>query len=412
MSKPIKRYYRLFAIGILGTLVFAVLVPQMIKTIKTRYPFKSYYLRYSKWRYDWRSASEMGDGKSSLEIIIEGPMGIAEDDSGNIFISDREARFVWKVEPSGRATVIAGTGRSTGSNGLSRTITRGLEVDFASPEGLVVDKNGNILLADSFNHVIIKLDREGNVSHLVGNGQRGFNGDGKPALEASLANPYDVRLDSKGNVYIADVLNHRIRKVGLDGLITTVAGTGVPGYAGDGGPATDAQLNTPYGILIDKWDNLLIADSDNHVIRKVGKDGIINTIAGSGRRGYKGDGDQALAAEFDSPQSLAMDEQGRLFIGDEHNNAIRIIQLDGTVGTLVGARGPGFSGDGGKASVAQIADPENLCVLKNGSLLISVRDNSRVRIVHPNGIIGTFAGRGPTAKHRYYAPIRLSPVMP
>ena len=134
-----------------------------------------------------------------------------------------------------------------------------------------------------------------------------------------------------------------------EGIITTVAGTGVPGYSGDGGPAVDAQLNTPYGILFDRDDNLLIADSENHVIRRVGSDGIIRTIAGSGQRGYDGDGGPALSAKFDSPQSLAIDSQGRIYVNDEHNNAIRVLEPDGTVRTLVGTRGPGFSGDGGPA---------------------------------------------------------------
>ena len=214
-------------------------------------------------------------------------------------------------------------------------------------------------------------------------------------------------IDSKGNVYIADVMNHRIRKVDGEGVITTVAGTGVIGYSGDEGPAVDAQLNTPWGILIDADDHLLIADSENHVIRKVDNDGIIRTIAGSGQRGFDGDGGAALSAKFDAPQALALDSQGRLYIGDEHNNAIRVIELDGSVRTLVGTRGPGFSGDGGPAQLAQIADPENILIRRDGSILITVRDNSRVRLVSPDGMISTFAGKGPTSKHDYFAPISL-----
>jgi NHL repeat len=247
---------------------------------------------------------------------------------------------------------------------------------------------------------------------IAGNGSRGYDGDGKPATESSLAHPYDVRLDSKGNVYIADVFNHRIRKVDLNGIMTTVAGTGVQGYSGDGGLAVNAQLNMPYGILLDKNDNLLIADSENHVIRRVTSDGLIRTFAGSGQRGYDGDGGPALAAKFDSPQSLAIDSQGRIYIVDEHNNAIRVIEVNGTVRTLVGTKGPGFSGDGGPASLAQIADPESILIRKDGSVLISARDNSRLRIISPEGVISTFAGKGPTSKHDYFAPITLPTVEP
>ncbi len=338
-------------------------------------------------------------------------MGLGEDRMGNLYVADRDARFVWRIEPSGRATVIAGTGKTTDPKGLP-ALHPARDVDFASPEGLVVDRDGNILLVDSLNHAILKIDADGYMTHLAGNGQLGFNGDGILATKASLAFPYDVRLDSKGNVYIADVKNHRVRKVDVNGMISTVAGTGVAGYSGDGGLATNAQLNMPYGIFLDRNDNLLIADSDNHVIRKVTSDGIIRTFAGSGQRGYDGDGGPALTAKLDSPQSLAIDSQDRIYIGDEHNHAIRVIEVDGTMRTLVGTRGPGFSGDGGPASMAQIADPESILIRKDGSVLVSVRDNSRLRIVYPDGTINTFAGRGPTSRHDYYSPIRLPPIDP
>jgi hypothetical protein len=195
-------------------------------------------------------------------------------------------------------------------------------------------------------------------------------------------------------------------------VISTFAGTGVPGYSGDGGPAVNAQLNMPYAVTVDKDDNVLIADSDNNVIRKIGPDGIIHTIAGTGQSGFDGDGGPALAAKFNSPQAFALDNNGRIYIDDEHNNAIRILEPDGRVQTLVGHKGPGFSGDGGPASLAQIADPEGIWVRRDGSILISARDNSRLRIVTPDGIINTFAGRGPTGKHSYFAPIRLPTVEP
>ena len=393
-------------------LVAMVLSSTVRRAVLMEGPLQGPYLRYSKWRYNWRSPADMGDGRKANEIIIEGPMGIAEDEQGNVYVTDREAKFVWKIEPSGLARVIAGTGKVTGPEGLDRSRVLARDVDLASPESILVDKDGNLLFADSYNHTILKLDRDGYLNPVAGNGQRGFNGDGMKATEAALAFPYDIHLDSKGNLYIADVFNHRIRKVDGNGTITTVAGNGTAGYSGDRGPAVKAQLNMPYGITLDKDDNLLIADSDNNVIRKVGSDGIIHTIAGSGQRGFYGDGGPALAAAFDSPQSLVIDDKGRMYINDEHNNAIRFIEPDGTVGTLVGAKGPGFSGDGGPAISAQIADPENIWVRKDGSILIAARDNSRLRIVSSDGIINTFAGRGPTAKHSYFAPISLPTVEP
>lgn len=390
-----------------------ILSSKVRRALITNGPLKEPYLRYSKWRYNWRSPSDLGDGKQALEVIIEGPMGIGEDRDGNLYVSDREGKLVWKIEKSGRAVVIAGTGKPTGSRGLPEGRFRALDTDLAMPEGLVVDRDGSILLTDSYNHVILRLDQEGYFTRFAGTGERGRGGEGVKALESAFAFPCDVRLDSKGNVFVADLENNRIRKITRDdGLVTTVAGTGVPGYSGDGGPALKAELNAPWGIFVDKDDNLLIADSNNDAIRKVGNDGIIQTIAGNGQEGYDGDGGPARAAKLNTPQSLAVDAAGRIYIGDEHNDAIRVVELDGTIRSLIGIKGPGFSGDGGPASNAQIADPENLWIRSDGSILISVRDNARLRIISPDGIISTFAGKGPTSLHDYYGPITIPSVEP
>jgi NHL repeat-containing protein len=410
---PLLSRNKFFAVGIVAVLFAPVILSGRVRhTLITHWPLKEPYLKYSKWRYKWRSPSDLGSGKNAMQIIIEGPMGIGEDREGNIFVSDREGKLVWEFERSGRAVVIAGTGRPTGAGGLPPGSSPAQDLDLAMPEGLVVDHEGDILLADSYNHVILRIDRAGNATLFAGTGERGAGAEGVKATESALSFPVDVRLDSKGNVFIADLRNHRIRKITRDGLITTVAGTGVAGFSGDGGPAIKAQLDMPYGVWLDKNDELLIADSNNNRIRKVTSDGIIHTVAGSGKEGFDGDGGPATAAKLNSPQSLGGDREGRIYIGDEHNNAIRILELDGTIQTLVGSEGPGFSGDGGPASQAQIADPENIWVRSDGSILISARDNARLRIVSPNGIISTFAGRGPTKVHDYFAPIRLPPVDP
>lgn len=410
-GKPKASRKKLLIIVTAMVLLAPVILSSTVRRAMTsKGPLKEPYLRYSKWRYNWRAPSDLGDGRNATQVVIEGPMGIGEDSDGNLFVSDRDGKLVWKIEKSGRAVVIAGTGRTTGSAGLPSGRLVAQEVDLAMPEGLVVDRDGSILLADSYNHLILRISRDGSLTRFAGNDQRGRGGEGMQATESSLAFPCDVRLDSKGNVFIADLENHRVRKITRDGLITTVAGTGAPGYSGDGGAAVNAELNTPYGIFLDKDDNLLIADSNNNVIRKVGSDGIIHTIAGSGQQGYDGDGGPAREAKLNAPQSLAVDSSGRIYIGDEHNDAIRILDLDGTIRTLIGSKGPGFSGDGGPASFAQIADPENLWVREDGALLITVRDNARLRIVTPDGIINTLAGKGPTSRHDYYGPISLPTV--
>ena len=412
MMSIISKKTFLILVALVAVLCAPVVLSSRLRRALITGPLKEPYLKYSKWRYHWRSPSDVGDGKNALQVIIEGPMGIGEDREGNIFLSDREGKLVWKLDKSGRAFVIAGTGKPTGSRGLPDGRVPARELDLAMPEGLVIDVDGSILQTDSYNHVIWRIDQEGYVTRFAGTGERGRGGENVKALESSFAFPCDVRLDSQGNVFVADLENNRIRKITREGIVTTVAGTGVPGYSGDGGPAIKAELNAPWGILVDNNDNLLIADSNNDVIRKVGSDGIIQTIAGNGEEGYDGDGGPARAAKLNTPQSLAVDAAGRLYIGDEHNDAIRVVEPNGTIRTLVGSKGPGFSGDGGPASLAQIADPEGLWIRKDGSILISVRDNARLRIITPDGIINTLAGRGPTSFHDYYGPISIPSVEP
>lgn len=382
-------------------LLFVLSVPTAMPLLKRYKPLHPLYTRYSKWRYDWRSPDEMGDGKGAREILLEGPMGLAEDSFGNVFVSDRDARFVWQIAASGKATVIAGTGLSASAKSSIPARAQAREAAFGSPEGLALDAEGNLFVADSTLNVVFKIDRDGWRTIFAGSVQAGYSGDGGPATAATLRTPYDVRLDNQGNIYIADVHNHAVRKVDRAGLITTVAGTGTAGYNGDGGPAIRAQLNTPYGLLLDADGRLLIADSENNRIRRVGRDGVITTIAGTGTAGYSGDGGPATAAQFNVLQSLALDARGRLYIGDEHNHALRAIEPDGTVRTIIGNYGYGYAGDGGPAALAQLADPENLLVRRDGTLLITARDNARVRIITPDGKINTWAGRGPSAKHIY-----------
>jgi trimeric autotransporter adhesin len=382
-------------------LFFALSALIAMPSLKWFGPLRPLYTRYSKWRYNWRSPDEMGDGKGVREILLEGPMGIAEDRFGDVFVSDRDARFVWRIAASGKTTIIAGTGLSSSAKTGIPARVQAREAAFGSPEGLAVDADGNLFLADSSLNVVFKIDRDGWRTIFAGSVQAGYAGDGGPATAAKLHAPYDIRLDAQGNLYIADVYNHAVRKVDHAGIITTIAGTGTAGFSGDNGPATQAQLSKPYGLLLDTEEYLFIADSENNRIRKLGRDGVITTIAGTGTAGFSGDNGPALAAQFNVPQSLAQDAQGRLYIGDEHNHALRAIEPNGTVRTIIGNHGHGYAGDGGLATAAQIADPENLLVRRDGSLLITARDNARVRIITTDGKINTWAGSGPSAKHEY-----------
>ena len=338
--------------------------------------------------------SERGNGGPKDLIALAEPVGLAEDDFGNVYISERGkswigGRVIWKIDADGVARVIAGTGR----RGNSRVDVPALESSFGSAEGIILDRAGRIYFADAWNHVVLRLELDGSLTRVAGTGKAGYNGDGIPAVQAELNEPYDVALDSQENIYIADNANHRIRMVGKDGVIHTFAGTGVAGYRGDGGPAKQAQLHGLFNIAVDSQDRIYIPDAHNHAIRRVDHDGIITTIAGTGRPGFAGDGGPATSAQVDGPQDIVFDDRGNLIFDDEHNHAIRTITPDGRISTLVGTGSRGCAADGTLATEAPLNDPEGILVRMDGTLLISDSSNKRILELTPDGKVRNFAGR-------------------
>lgn len=359
-------------------------------TLKTQEPFRSIYVWLFNPPVFYLSPEEVGDGKQALQIALQNPSGIGVDTLGRVYIGDR-GRYLWRINSDGTARIIAGSGKPDLMPPTQMSDAR--KAGLGSPEGLCLDETGNLYLADALNHVVLQLDQRGVISRIAGSGACGYYGDGGLALEAPLNQPYDVARDSTGNLYIADFGNHRIRKVDPQGRISTVAGTGAGGYSGDGGAAVEAQLNGPYGVFVDAEDNVLIADSLNHVIRKIGAQGDITTIAGTGRQGYAGDNGPAIAAAFDTPNALFMDTLGRLYIGDEHNQSIRVIDRSGTVSTLAGTGQLGESVEGAISDRAPLNDPEDISVMRDGRILIADGDNRRIRVILPNGKMYAFAGK-------------------
>ena len=203
-----------------------------------------------------------------------------------------------------------------------------IEVPLRFPTGAAADGAGNLYIADQQNHRIRKVDLLGVITTIAGTGERGFAGDDDPAAQAQLNNPAGVVVDSAGNLYIADRENQRIRRVDSMGTITTIAGTGVRGFSGDGGPATEAQISSPNDVTVDGAGNLYIADTQNHRMRKVDSGGTITTLAGTGVRGFGGDGGPATEAQLNSPRGVAVDAAGsRYYIADSRNDRIRLLTL-------------------------------------------------------------------------------------
>jgi sugar lactone lactonase YvrE len=240
-------------------------------------------------------------------------------------------------------------------------------------------------IADTNNDRILRVVAEtGVITTVAGNGTAGYSGDGGPAPSASLNSPVGVVVDNNGNLYIADYENYRVRKVAADsGVITTIAGNGTAGYSGDGGVATSAALRSPYGVAVDVSGNVYIADGDNYRIRKVAADsGVITTVAGNGSPGYTGDGGPATIASLE-PSRIAVDNNFNLYIADADNNVIRCIAADtGVIMTLAGNGSTGYSGDSGPATNATLNAPYGMALDGSGSLYIADSYNDRVRIVN------------------------------
>ncbi len=353
---------------------------------------------YRYLNYPPQGLIQRGNTGEATEVKLFDPMGLIEDRQGNVYIVDRgrgdlQGSVIWKVDTRGKIKAIAGTGK-IGKQGVIPVNPIALKTDLVSPENLALDSANRLYFVDHVASIIWRIEENGELTHIAGTGERGFSGDGGSALKATFNKPYDLKFDSQDNLYIADSLNHRIRKINPEGIITTVVGIGKRGYSGDGSLAIDAHLNTPYNIFLDDQDRLLIADSYNHVIRRVDQSGIITTIAGVGQPGYAGDGGTALSAKFDTPQALFIDHNNQLFVGDEHNNSIRVISSNGNISTLIGTGTLGFALNGISPKQASLNDPETVIVSRhNSSILITDADNGRILKIGQDGLLSTFAGR-------------------
>ncbi len=320
-----------------------------------------------------------GDNAQATAASLNGLQGVAVDTNGNVYIADTQNHRVRRVASNGVITTFAGTGVQgfSGDNGPATAAQLGL------PTGVTVDSAGNLYISDVGNSRVRRVAAgTGIITTVAGNGTNGFSGDNGPATAASLSNPTGTAVDGTGNLYIADYLNKRVRRVAAGtGIITTIAGNGNTGFSGDNGPATSASIYGVYSIALDNAGNLLIADTFNLRIRRVNlASGIITTIAGNGGCCFSGDNGPATSASFSNPVGVVVDAANNVYLADVSSRVRRISAATGIITTVAGAGGSGYIGDNGPATAAQF-DAKGIALNSAGNLYIGDSSNNRVRRV-------------------------------
>ena len=398
-----------------------------------------------------------GDGGPATSAQVSYPWGIALDSAGNLYFTDRNANYIRRISTDGTINVIAGSMTS----GFAGDAGPASAAQFNGPSGLAFDSAGNLYVADTGNQRIRKIAKDGTVSTVAGSGEQGYTNDGVPATSADLGGPEGVAADLSGNLYIADTLNQRVRMVSAAGIISTLAGTGFPGYSGDGGPAAQATLFLPTDVAADRSGNVFIADLGSSRIRMVSNgtittiagsdsgiaptpgqaansirfngptgvavdpsgnvyfaegtigsgsgltngdyrvwkvsDGIATSAAGNGLESYAGDNGPATRAQLNTPAGMAFDTSGNLYVADSANHRVRRISPAGIITTVAGNGTPGYSGDFGPATSAQLKQPMAVAVDSHNNLYIADSGNNRIRVVTPDGTMLTEAGNGNAA---------------
>jgi uncharacterized protein (TIGR03437 family) len=300
--------------------------------------------------------AEPGDLAAATSVVIQ-VSNIAVDTAGNLYVTDNGYQRVREVSPAGVLTNLAGTGQAGINNGALN-----------NPSGIAVDRMGNLYVADTGNHRVLKIFQAGGMATLAGNGTPGFGGDGGQASGALLSSPNGAAVDVAGNLYIADTGNNRVRKVATTGVMTTIAGGAACCNANDGGPAANAFLAGPKGVAIDGANNVYIADTNSSRIRKIDANGIITTIAGTGVPGFSGDSGPANLAVLNGPAGISFDLAGNLYLADTGNNVVRKI-----IGAGVSTAQPAISAVVSGASFAPGIAPGSWLTIQGTGLAQTTR---------------------------------------
>lgn len=358
---------------------------------------------YTEDSWGGRAGRFLGEGVPAVEASLNYPIGIAVATDGSFFIADYRNHRVRKVDSAGIITTFAGSNTSTPfTHGRRNDPGDGIlatESTLLLPTALALTGDEEVLIADGWNSRIRKVGSDGVIRSVAGTGEWGFLGEGTKAKDARVWFPEDVSALPDGSLLLADGLNGRIRRINSDGTIQTVAGDGRNRDAGDGGPAREASFRFAESVASDASGNIYVADRSAHRVRKISPDGIISAFAGSGTAGFSGDGGLAVEARLNSPEGITVAADGSVFIADADNNRIRKVDAFGTISTIAGSGSGGweygFAGDGGPATSAKLNRPSDVAVHPDGSLYIADSRNDRVRKVNADGTIVTIAGGGP-----------------
>lgn len=322
----------------------------------------------------------IGDGGQAKAAKLVAPNGLAFDQNGNLFIADTLHHLVRRVDSStGKITTVAGTGK----NGFNGDGKAAIETDLSEPINVFIDNTGNLFIVERSSRIRVVNGNTQIIRTVAGVGLAGFSGDGGLATKARLNSPSAIVVDASGNLFIADTLNNRIRRIdSTSGNISTLAGNGQKGFSGDGAIATSASLASPIGLALDNNNNLLIVD-DNNRIRSINLgSGIITTIAGNGKVGFKGDGKTAKKANLNFPKTIMVDKDNNIFLADTLNNRIRRIDsASGIITTIVGNGMDAYAGDNGLATKASLSMPTHIAIDKQGNLFIADKKNNVIRAV-------------------------------
>jgi uncharacterized protein (TIGR03437 family) len=327
-----------------------------------------------------------GDGGPATAAPIYDPRGVTTDAAGNLYIADLGDYRVRRVTPAGVITTIAGTGVGFSGDGGPATAAK-----LNTPTAIVFDRAGNLYVSDYYNRRIRQVTAAGTIKTVAGNGNCCYGGDGGPATAAMLYGANGMAFDAAGNLYFTDAGNARIRRVTPAGFISTVVGTGTAGFAGDGGQAIAALINSPSGLAFDAAGNLYFTDSNNHRIRRVGSDGFISTVVGTGTAGFSGDGGLAAAARLYTPWGLTFDTLGNLYIGDLNNLRVRRVATDGIITSIAGTGSQDYGGDGGPALLAPLRSPGDVALDASGNVFVADRGHHAVRKLTPSSCTYTIS---------------------